>query len=299
MNKKILIFGASGQDGQILTKMLCERGYEVFKSSKDSTDDFVCDITCRDSVDHIFDMVDPGIVFDLAAYTSVRGSFEHPGFTINTNAVGLSNMLDVLRDYPYTKLVHASSSEIFEPLTNEATRYTENSQISPATPYGVSKAAAYQLCQIYRKSYGLNISCGILFNHTSSYQTKDFLIPKIVDWIKSGGLKSGTKLKLGNLDSYRDFLSAFDVCNALYMMVGSNNNYIVSSGHSYKIHDIVTKIFRVAGVDDMWKYIEYDKNLTRPNQTNYSCGSSYKIYHDLGWIPTRNIDSIIKEMLNG
>lgn len=297
MNRKVLIFGASGQDGQILSKFLESKGYNVFKVSKNSKSDYVCDITDHASVLDIWRTINPDYVYDLASYTSVGGSFERPGYTVDTNCVGICNILDIMKSFPQTKLIHASSSEIFGKLINLSDRYHENSLISPLTPYGVAKAAAYHMCQVYKNSFSLNISCGILFNHTSKFQSEYFLIPKVAKYLRGD---MSTKLKLGNLDSYRDFISAYDVCNALYMMRGSNQNYLVCSGKSYQIRFVVQKMFEIKGIKNWESYVDFNtKELSRPNQTLYSQGCPYKIYKELGWIDTYTLRQILEDVING
>lgn len=289
------------------------------------------DITDPSSVNKIMIDYKPDECYNLAAQSHVASSFEQPTCTFNINAVGTLNILDGIKMHsPTTRMYQASTSELFgNNYHKEPSKYDERNEpyayikyqdetvpFSPRSPYGVSKLAAHELVRVYRQSYGLYACAGILFNHESERRGHNFLTRKVTKWLgqfyRDHGMKMAggnipvipdrDKLRLGNLDAYRDWGHAEDYVRAMHMMLNqpTPKDYVVSTGESHTVREFVDKAFRVVNKSlDYNNYIIIDPKFYRPCEVDYLEGRSYRIQAELGWQPTINFNQLVTRMVEG
>lgn len=334
MKETVLITGVLGQDGSYLADLLLEDGYNVVGlRRRSSAVDYtnvqhhmsnphfnveICDITDPSSIFSAVSNHKPYAIFNMAAQSHVHVSFSNPIHTFEVDTLGVMNILEAIRLFsPCTRLYQASTSEMFgsevsyknepyiesiiynnekiwrKPFQNESTKF------SPESPYAVAKVAAHQMCQLYRKAYGLHISCGILFNHESPRRGKEFVTRKVTNYI--GQLvngKTNIKLGLGNLQACRDWGHAKDYMKAAIKMVKaeSGDDYVISTGVTNTIETLCEYAFSCVNLN--WQdYVEVDKSMIRPSEVPYLLGSSEKAKTKLGWEPTVDFKTLIKEMV--
>lgn len=271
-------------------------------------------------------------VYNLAAQSHVHTSFAQPGYTFDVNFKGVLNILEASRLYSNNcRIYQASTSEMFGDkystgfnnyrnipafdfnysfisLTDEIQllKYQdENTPFSPMSPYAVAKVAAHQLVNNYRKAYGIHASCGILFNHEGPRRGEEFLTQKVCKYVAElthsifrGDMKT-PKLKLGNLDSYRDFGFAGDYVEAMWLMLQQDkpDDYVIATGVTTKIEDFVKKAFDYIG-EDYKNWVEIDQSLKRPSEVDFLKGDATKAKEKLGWEPKVNVDQLIKMMID-
>jgi len=251
-------------------------------------------------------------IYNLAAQSHVHTSFEQPGYTFDVNYKGVLNILEASRLFPnIVRIYQASTSEMFG--DNYTTLYTdhlepvinkyqdERTSFSPMSPYAVAKTAAHYLVNNYRKAYGIHASCGILFNHEGPRRGDEFLTQKVCKYVAklhNGGKNKIGKLKLGNLDSYRDFGFAGDYVQAMWLMLQQDkpDDYVIATGETTKIEDFVRKAFEYIGEDYM-KWVDIDDSLKRPSEVDYLKGDASKANLVLGWHRTVNLDTLIRMMI--
>lgn len=332
MSKKIaLCFGISGQDGSYLAELLLDKGYEVHgvirRSSSINTG----------RIDHIFDRLNlhygditdslnvftlitkikPDKIFNLAAQSHVGISFDTAHYTSMVDAIGTLNVLESVRQGNHAiRVYQASTSELYGGIARNMpdTGYTEESVMCPQSPYAVAKLYSYHLCRLYRHSYGMFVSNGILFNHTSPRRGHNFVEKKIVDWVKNYIKDKNIKpLQLGNLYSYRDIGHSKDYVNAMDMILDHSHpdDFVVATGKTHTIKKIVELCFKEFGLDLCWqdvgsnekgycngkKVVEINPKYYRPSEVNVLLGNSSKIRHELGWMPYYDLVDIIHEMV--
>ena len=313
MAKKIaLITGINGQDGSYLAELLLSKGYEVHgvirRSSVLTTGridpifdpedrSFIHYGDLEEGLEHLLYDIKPDEIYNLAAMSQVRVSFEIPIYTAMTNAVGVTKLLEAIRRLRLvTKFYQASSSEMFgdtEPPQDE------NSQFNPVSPYGCAKLYAYHMVKAYRTGYDMFACNGILFNHESPRRGHNFVTKKIVN--AACEIKAGKrdKLFLGNLSAKRDWGHAKDYVRAMWMIMQAKSpgDWIVSSRQMHTIKDFMVKVFDMLELD--WKkYVEYDSSLTRPNEVPALLGESRKIRTILGWKQEISFDELVKDMVD-
>ncbi len=319
MKKKIaMISGVSGQDGSYLAEHLLKKGYTVIglkrRSSLINTDridhllpvesnrSFILeyhDLNDSSSTWKLINKYKPDEVYNLAAQSHVRVSFDIPEDTINGITIGTLHFLEAIRNlHPNCRFYQASSSEMFGDAPCPTTGYTENSLMTPASPYACAKLFAHNLVRNYRHSYGIHASSGILFNHESPRRGETFVTRKIT--IAAAKIKLGlqSKLFLGNMDAYRDWGFAGDYVEAMFEMLQQQNpdDYVISTGTTIRVRDFLDKVFDIAGLGDPMKYVEIDPRLLRPHEVPYLLGDSSKAQKNLGWKPKTNIDSLAEMM---
>lgn len=313
--KKALITGISGQDGSYLAEYLLSLGYEVHgiirrhsvAENQDSRIDHIGDklnIHIGDLLDipsltKIINDVKPDEIYNLAAMSHVRISFDIPSFTIQTNAIGVLNMLEIYRSIvPEAKFYQASSSEMFGNSVDSDKVQRLTTPMNPVSPYGCAKLLGYNLVRHYRNAYGLHACNGILFNHESPRRGSNFVTNKIVKTaveIKRG-LKD--KLELGNLDSYRDWGHSKDYVRAMHMIVNhdSPDEWIVSTGETHSVRDLCELVFKKLDLDYR-EYVVQNSKYMRPEELKYLKGDSSKIREELGWSPEYTFEKMIEEMV--
>lgn len=323
MNKVALITGITGQDGSYLTEHLLNKGYEVHglvrRSASFNTDRIdhlyrdpheqprlklhhgdMCDAS---SLRTILDRVKPDEVYNLAAQSHVRTSFDIPIYTLDTIVIGTANLLEAVRDAEQSlgrriKFYQASSSEMYGKVLE--TPQTENTPFNPQSPYAVAKVAAHQLATNYREAYGMFICCGILFNHESPRRGETFVTRKITRAV--GRIKHGLqdKVYLGNLNAQRDWGHAADYVEAMYMMLQASEptDYVVATGETHKVIEFLDAAFRHVGLVPYGDYVEFDERYLRPTEVDLLLGDPAKIRNLLGWWPTTTFDLLVQQMVD-
>jgi len=310
--KKALICGISGQDGAYLSKLLIEKGYEVYGTSRDvlSSDfnnlDFLeikkdikylsVDISDFRSILKVVDSVMPDEIYNLAGQTSVGLSFEQPVEAIESIANATLNLLEVIRFVnPVIRFYSAGSSECFGETGSVAA--TEETPFNPCSPYAIAKNTAYNLVKNYRQAYGIYGCTGILFNHESPLRPPRFVTQKIVTSAFRISQGSQKRLKLGNLSIARDWGWAPDYVDAMWRMLQLEkpNDFVIATGKTITLEEFASKAFAYFGLN--WKeYIDLDLSLMRPSDIAISRGNPLKAKDILGWEPINDVDMVIRYM---
>ena len=316
INKRAIITGVHGQDGYYLSRLLLNKGYEVVgvcrrHSSRDNQrtnflpkyQEIEGDICDTSFIMTLIKNEKPTEFYNLAAQSHVGYSFENPDVTFEVNANAVLGMLESIRlTSPRTKFYQASTSEMFgtvlSGMANEQTR------LSPASPYGVAKTAAHHMVKLYRESYGLFACSGILFNHESSRRGKDFVTRKITSFVADYRRyvpSSDHKLKLGNIESVRDWGWAPDYVRGMTMMLDNKDpdDYVLATGGTRSIRDLLDTAFNHIGITDWTKIVEHNTpEDLRPNDVTRLCGNADKARYDLGWEPTIGFEEMIRVMID-
>lgn len=313
--KRALITGINGQDGSYLAEFLLEKGYEVWgilrrnsnPESQTSRIDHIFDkiklvygdLTDISSLNSIISQCKPQEIYNLAAQSHVRISFDMPIFTSNVTGLGTLNLLEAVRlNDPSIKVYQASSSEMFGNSIDDDGYQRETTSLVPVSPYGCSKVFSYNICNNYKNSYDMFISNGILFNHESPRRGLNFVTNKVVKGavdIKRGKLKS---LALGNLDATRDWGHAKDYVKAMWMMLQQEkpDNFVCSTGVSHSVRDLVDYVFTQLELDYK-DYITTDQKFLRPEELTDLKGDSSKLRDTLNWKPEYTFETMIDEMI--
>lgn len=314
---KALITGC-GQDSSYLAEYLLELGYEVHilirrQSSpenqhsrldhiKDSNLKYhYGDMTDMSSLMRIMTAVMPNEIYNLAAQSHVRVSFDLPHFTVNTNAMGVLNILEAYRQIcPTAKFYQASSSEMFGNSVDDDGKQREDTPMHPVSPYGVSKLFSYSLVRHYRNAYNLHACNGILFNHSSPRRAMNFVIPKVIEGAVKIKFGLQDKLELGNLDSSRDFGHAYDYVRGMYRILHHSvpDDFVISTMETHTIRDLCKLVFSELGLNYEDHVVQNPKYM-RPEELNYLCGDSTKFrttFPDFKFKYT--YESMVREMVN-
>lgn len=313
--RKALICGVSGQDGAYLAKLLLEKGYEVFGSSRDAqTNSFTnllklgirnevrtvsMALTDFRSVLQVIKMVEPLEVYNLAGQTSVGLSFDQPVETFESIVNGTINILEAMRFVnPEIRFFNSASSECFG---NSMAKQpaTETTLFHPRSPYAVAKAAAFWQTVNYREAYQLHASSGILFNHESPLRPDRFVTQKIISAAKRIAEGSNERLQLGNINIRRDWGWAPEYVEAMYQMLqqDSGNDFIIATGKDYSLRDFLDVAFEAVGL--IWEeYVDVNKAFFRPSDLDVSIGNPEKIFHQLGWSSSQKMPEVIGKMIN-
>ncbi len=310
--RRALITGIGGQDGSYLAELLLECGYAVagvvrpgageysnLEPVRDRIELFAADLLDQGSLATALEAAQPGEVYNLASVSFVPASWEQPVLTAELAAVGVTALLEAIREVDATiRFYQASSSEIFgEPLESPQ---TEETPLSPLTPYGVAKAYAHFIVRSYRIRYGLHASAGILYNHESPRRPLEFVPRKVAHAAAaiSLGLEGG--LWLGDLDSRRDWGYAADYVRAMWLMVQQDegDDYVVATGVTHSVRDLVETAFGHVGLD--WQeYVHIDESLQRGTAELHNLvGDPSRAREKLGWQPTVTFEELV-ELLVG
>ena len=314
--KTALITGITGQDGSYLAEMLLKKGYNVVGVkrrtsliSTDRIDDIFNDTDLIMNFDLVYgNMNDSGClhrlliehqpdeIYNLAAQSHVRVSFETPEETTEFVAMGTLRLLEAYKNIcPKAKFYQASSSEMFG--DNPENPQSETTRLMPASPYACAKVYAHNLCRNYRESYGLHISSGILFNHESPRRGETFVTRKITR--AAARIKMGLQddLLLGNLDAKRDWGFAGDYVEAMWLMTQQEtpDDYVVATGETHTVREFLQVVFDYAGLD-IEKYVKIDERLFRPHEVPLLLGDATKAKEKLGWEPKVNFEGLAKMM---
>ena len=309
---KALIIGVSGQDGAYLAKLLLEKGYTVFGTSRDhevSSFSNLVTLGIRDRVKTMsmvtsdfrsvltaLQKAEADEVYNLAGQTSVGMSFDYPVETFDSILIGTMNLLECLRLLRHPgRFYNAGSSEVFGNTKKPA---TETTPFNPRSPYAAAKAAAHYAVANYREAYGLFACTGILFNHESPLRPARFVTQKIVSTAVRIANGSKEKLTLGRLDIRRDWGWAPEYVDAMWRMLQQEkpDDYVVATGEENSLQQFVAETFRQLGLD--WKkHVVSDRKLFRPSDIERSCGNAVKARRSIGWTPQTKFQGVIKKCI--
>ncbi len=318
MPKKALITGITGQDGSYLAEFLLGKGYEVHGIVRRASTfnrgrlDAVWsdphlshtrlflhygDVSDSGSLTRLLVQIQPDEIYNLAAQSHVRVSFDNPEYTMDVNATGTLRLLEALRDSELKpRFYQASSSEMYGKVMEVP--QTETTPFYPRSPYGVSKVAAYWATINYRESYGMHASNGILFNHESPRRGEGFVTRKITRAVAHivAGLEE--KLYLGNLDAKRDWGYAREYVEAMWHMLQQNEpgEYVIATGETHSVREFLEEAFGQVGLD--WeKYVAIDPRYLRPTEVDLLVGDASKAQRHIGWKATTTFKSLVKLMV--
>jgi GDPmannose 4,6-dehydratase len=313
--KKAFITGIGGQDGSYLAEYLIEQGYEVhgiirrnstpehqqsrIESLRDKINVYYGDLLDQSSIEHLLDKIQPDEIYNIAAQSHVRISYDIPQFTAQTNAVGVLNVLEAYRrSCPNAKFYQASSSEMFGSSVDKDGYQRETTPMNPVSPYGCTKVFGYNIVRNYRNAYKLHASNGILFNHESPRRGSNFVTNKVVKSAVEIKLGILDKLELGNMDAYRDWGHSYDYVRAMYLIVQQDKpgDWVVSTGETRSVRDMCEYVFSKLGLDYK-QYVVQNEKFLRPEELPYLKGDSTKIRTELGWNPTYTFESMMDEMI--
>jgi len=316
MNKKIaLITGINGQDGSYLAEFLIGKNYEVHGTLKRNSvaenqtarlDDIFnqinlhyADLTDLSSLISVIQKVNPDEIYNLAAQSHVRISFDQPIYTANVTGLGTLNLLEAVKLIkPSIKIYQASSSEMFGNSIDEDGYQRETTPMNPVSPYGCAKVFSYNIAKNYRNSYGMFISNGILFNHESPRRGTNFVTNKVCKEVVKIHLGLSNELKLGNLDATRDWGHAKDYVEAMWMILqqDTSDDYVCSTGISHSVQDLCEYTFSKFGLDYK-EYVKVDEKFLRPEELHNLKGDSSKLKSITGWEPKYTFETMLDEML--
>ena len=312
--KKALILGVTGQDGSYLADFLLKKDYEVFGSYRRTSHRqlerleamnifgkvklIYADLIDQISLNRIIKTTQPDEIYNLAAQSFVGVSFVEPFLTTEVTGIGALRVFEAIREFsPHSKVYQASSSEMFG---NSNEVKTENSRLQPASPYGTAKVFAHKSAQMYRESYDMFISCGILFNHESPYRGLEFVTKKITSWLAKIVTKKADKIYLGNINAKRDWGFAGDYVKSMWMMLQQEkpSDYVVCTGESHSVKDFLEESFNYADLGDWQNYVEIDEKYFRPIDIDNLVGDSSKAQNELGWKPEMKFKELVHLMVD-
>ena len=313
--KKALITGINGQDGSYLAEFLLKKGYEVFGTLKrnsvaenqtarldkvyDRIKLFYADLTDLSSLISVIQKTQPNEIYNLAAQSHVRISFDQPIYTAQVTGVGTLNMLEAVRLIkPDAKVYQASSSEMFGNSIDVDGFQRETTAMYPVSPYGCAKVYSYNICRNYRNSYNMFISNGILFNHESPRRGTNFVTNKVVKEAVKIKLGLSKKLALGNLDATRDWGHAKDYVEAMWMILQLENpdDYVCATGISHSVKELCEYVFGKLELSYQ-DYIVMDEKFLRPEELNDLKGDPTKLKKHTEWEPTYTFETMLDEMI--
>ncbi|HVO09733.1 MAG TPA: GDP-mannose 4,6-dehydratase [Vicinamibacteria bacterium] len=297
--KRALITGITGQDGSYLAELLLEKGYEVHglvrRSSSFNTwrvdpirDRLVLhygDLVDQNSLLRALEAVAPDEVYNLAAQSHVKVSFEMPEYTTDVTAIGVLRLLDAVRNIGLrTRVYQAGSSEMFGLV--EATPQTERTPFHPRSPYAVSKAYGHWMAVNYRESYGIHVCNGILFNHESPRRGENFVTRKITMGVAAIEQGRTRELRLGNLEAKRDWGYAPDYVEAMWRILQQDTpaDYVIATGETHSVREFCEQAFGCVGLDYR-EFVKVDPKYFRPAEVNQLLGDASKARRELGWEP--------------
>jgi len=316
--KKAFITGINGQDGSYLAEYLLDLGYEVHGMVRrnsvpenQSARMAICsknpnfhthygDLLDQTSIERLLTEIRPDEIYNIGAQSHVRISFDIPQFTLQTNSIGVINILEAYkRICPEAKFYQASSSEMFGLTVEDDNFQRETTVMNPVSPYGCSKVLAYNLVRHYRRAYGLHAVNGILFNHESPRRGSNFVTNKVVKAACMIKLGRQDKLELGNMDAYRDWGHSKDYVKAMHMILNHDvaDDFVVSTMETHSVREMCDVVFSYLGMDYK-DYVVQNPKFLRPEELPYLKGDSTKIRTTLGWKPEYTFEALMHEMVD-
>jgi GDPmannose 4,6-dehydratase len=312
--KKAFITGIAGQDGSYLAEYLLEMGYEVhgiirrnsvpenqqsrLEGVKERLHVSYGDLLDQSSIEHLLDKVQPDEIYNIAAQSHVRISYDIPQFTAQTNALGVLNVLEAYRrSCPTAKFYQASSSEMFGSSVDADGYQRESTPMTPVSPYGCTKVFGYNIVRNYRNAYKLHASNGILFNHESPRRGSNFVTNKVVKSAVEIYLGQRKDLVLGNLDAYRDWGHSKDYVRAMHLILQQPQagDWVVATGETRSVRDMCEYVFNKLGMDYN-AFVKQDNKFLRPEELPYLKGDPTRI-KALGWSPEYTFETMMDEMI--
>ena len=315
MKKKAFITGIAGQDGSYLTELLLEKDYDVYGIVRrnstpenqwgrlDHVNPLVNveygDLTDTSSLERMIRTIQPDEIYNLGAQSHVRISFDIPQYTVQTNALGVLNILEAWRNNcPTARFYQASSSEMFGRSVDEDGFQRETTKMEPTSPYGCAKVFGYNIVRHYRFAHNLFACNGILFNHESPRRGSNFVTNKVVK--SAVEIKKGMrdKLPLGNLDAYRDWGHSKDYVRAMNFIINHTepDDFVCATGVTNSVRDMCNYVFSKLDLDYR-DYVEVDKRYLRAEELKYLKGDSTKLRKTFGWVPEYTFENLMDEMV--
>jgi GDPmannose 4,6-dehydratase len=312
MGKTALVTGITGQDGSYLAELLLEHGYAVHGVvRRSSTENFQriehlrgrlelhqADLLDQTSLAQVLDRVRPNEVYNLAAMSFVPASWQQPVLTAEFTAVGVTRLLDALRQVcPRARFYQASSSEMFGKVRETPQR--ETTPFHPRSPYGVAKVYGHFITVNYRESYGTFACSGILFNHESPRRGLEFVTRKITAGVARVKLGLARELRLGNLEARRDWGFAGDYVRAMWLMLQQDHpdDYVVGTGRTHSVEEFARVAFGHAGLD--WRrYVVTDPQFYRPAEVDLLLADPSRANGRLGWRPEVSFEDMVRQMVD-
>ena len=334
--KTALITGINGQDGSFLAELLLREGYEVHgiirRSSTFNTKrlDAILpqiqlhygDVSDMGSMVSVIARVKPDEIYNMAAMSHVKVSFELENYTFQVNALGIVNILQAVRNLDRggcTKIYQASTSEMYGNTTDGSLLLTETSPMLPVSPYGIAKLAAHHMCNYYRDAYDMFVVSSVLLNHESERRGPTFVTKKIANYVAEyfHGQHEDRPLRLGNLDARRDWGYAKDYVEGIYRMMQHSipDNYVLATGETHSVREYVELAFRVIGIEVQWRgergsIVEYgvdsrnektlvkvDEKYYRPIDIETLVGDASKAKEVLGWTSSTSFPQLVELMV--
>lgn len=309
---KALITGINGQDGSYLAELLLEKGYEVIglirRTSQPLHDNIAHlkqhihltpgDMTDAGSIHHAIDRWRPDEIYNLAAMSQVRWSFQIPAYTMDVNCNGFLRLIEAVRHNNLDcKIYQASSSEMFGKVVEIP--QTETTPFYPRSPYGVSKVAAHYMARVYREAYNMKIYCGILFNHESPRRGEEFLSRTVAIGVAEIAKGLRKKINIGNLEAKRDFGYAKEYVEWIWkiMQHETPGEFVVGTGETYSVRDFIIEAFKCVGIENWQDYIEYDPAKARPAEVDLLIANPEKSMKVLGFRPKIKFKELVKIMV--
>lgn len=315
--KKAFITGITGQDGYYLTKLLLKKGYSVHgtirRSSSINTKRidpliseysksgmlnlYYSDLTDSSSLNNLINSIEPDEIYNLAAQSHVMVSFKNPIYTSQTGLMGTLSLLEAVKNTnKKIKFYQASSSEMYGGA--DAEKLNEMSNFEPKSPYAASKVFSHHVTKLYRESYELFCTNGILFNHESPYRGETFVTRKITKAV--GRIHAGiqNQLTLGNLDAYRDWGFAGDYVEGMWMMMQHDkpDDWVLATGETHTVREFAEAAFKEVGLDYQ-EFVQISEKYFRPNEVNHLLGDYSKAEKILGWEPKTSFNDLVKMMV--
>lgn len=314
-NKIVLILGINGQDGSYLAELLLNKGYEVHGTLKrnsvaenqtsrldniyDKLKLHYADLTDLSSLVRVIQEVRPIEIYNLAAQSHVRISFDQPIYTANATGLGALNLFEAVKLVDKSiKIYQASSSEMFGNSIDSDGYQRETTPLNPVSPYGCAKVFAYNIAKNYRNSYGMFISNGILFNHESPRRGTNFVTNKVVKEAVKIKLGLTNSLSLGNLDATRDWGHAKDYVEAMWSMLQLDNpdDFVCATGVSHSVRDLCEYVFSYLDLNYL-DYVIQDEKFYRPEELRNLKGDSTKLRKTINWQPKYTFETMLDEMI--
>jgi GDPmannose 4,6-dehydratase len=314
-NKIALITGINGQDGSYLAEFLLQKGYDVHgilkrnSVAENQTSRLnsiytkiklhYADLTDLSSLISVIQKVNPDEIYNLAAQSHVRISFDQPLYTTNVTGIGTLNVLEAVKLIkPSIKIYQASSSEMFGNSIDEDGYQRETTPMNPVSPYGCAKVFSYNICRNYRNSYGMFISNGILFNHESPRRGTNFVTNKVCKEAVKIKLGLSNELKLGNLDASRDWGHAKDYVKVMWqiLQLDKPDDFVCATGISHTVKDLCEYVFKKLDLD--WElYVKQDEKFLRPEELQNLKGDPSKLINAINWTQDYTFKTMLDEMI--